>query len=282
MKSLLLFLYSTYPVIKPAVFIAIKRRNPPRLPSSLLASIVRPVGKSDNERLRVPRLRGGLVYHIHGHSGDMIRIRILSRRVKRGFDLRMLARRRINGKLFEYTLYTFLLPVLLSNICVASVNNGGFPKPTVMEMGKKLAKRIRKQRALHCPECIFHQYHIFKAKKGEDEHGDLKPASIAEGGNCSKPYFPNLKTLVWERMVYLIIKELSPSADKVCSFIVTSSLISDMNSKIDMYLANVAKPKLRLCCKMISFINISFYIDIYVEKEKKKEKLTRIKDVKGL
>ncbi|CAN6840675.1 unnamed protein product [Brassica oleracea] len=156
----------------------------------------------------------------------------------------MLARRRINGKLFEYTLYTFLLPVLLSNICVASVNNGGFPKPTVMEMGKKLAKRIRKQRALHCPECsvnvlktgvlmimyltfiflsmdsgikglmllsiyyIFHQYHIFKAKKGEDEHGDLKPASIAEGGNCSKPY------------------------------IVTSSLISDMNSKIDMYLAN--------------------------------------------
>ncbi|CAN6872658.1 unnamed protein product [Brassica oleracea] len=153
----------------------------------------------------------------------------------------MLARRRINGKLFEYTLYTFLLPVLLSNICVASVNNGGFPKPTVMEMGKKLAKRIRKQRALHCPECSvnvlktgvlmimyltfiflsmdrglmllsiyyrFHQYHIFKAKKGEDEHGDLKPASIAEGGNCSKPY------------------------------IVTSSLISDMNSKIDMYLAN--------------------------------------------
>ncbi|CAN6840677.1 unnamed protein product [Brassica oleracea] len=38
---------------------------------------VRPVGKSDNERLRVPRRRGGLVYHIHGHSGDMIRIRIL-------------------------------------------------------------------------------------------------------------------------------------------------------------------------------------------------------------
>ncbi|CAN7001255.1 unnamed protein product [Brassica oleracea var. botrytis] len=157
----------------------------------------------------------------------------------------MLARRRINGKLFEYTLYTFLLPVLLSNICVASVNNGGFPKPTVTEMGKKLAERIRKQRALHCPDCSlnvlktgvlmimclifwsyiiisngirgfmllsiyyrFHQHHIFKAKKGEDEHGDLKPASIAEGGNCSIPY------------------------------IVTSSLISDMNSKIDMYLAN--------------------------------------------
>ncbi|CAN6846645.1 unnamed protein product [Brassica oleracea] len=38
---------------------------------------VRPVGKSDNERLRVRRRRGGLVYHIQGHSGDMIRIRIL-------------------------------------------------------------------------------------------------------------------------------------------------------------------------------------------------------------
>ncbi|CAF1706692.1 unnamed protein product [Brassica napus] len=54
----------------------------------------------------------------------------------------------------------------------------------------------------------FHQHHIFKGKKREDEHGDLKPASIAEGGNCSKPY------------------------------IVTSSLINDMNSKIAMYLAN--------------------------------------------
>ncbi|CAN7077641.1 hypothetical protein Bca4012_076913 [Brassica carinata] len=100
---------------------------------------VRPVGKSDNERLRVPRRRGGLVYHIHGHSGDMIRIRILLKQKK----------------------FSFLLQS-----------------------------------------------------------------------------FPNLKTLVWERMVYLIIKELSPSVDKVCSFIVTSSLISDMNSKIDMYLAN--------------------------------------------
>ncbi|KAH0898771.1 hypothetical protein HID58_048339 [Brassica napus] len=184
--------------------------------------IVRPVGKSDNERLRVRLRLGGLVYHIHGHSGDMIRIRILGvdlisiLGVKRDFDLRMLARRRINGKLFEYTLYTFLLPVLLSNICVASVNNGGFPKPTVTEMGKKLAERIRKQRALHCPDCIFHQHHIFKAKKGEDEHGDLKPASIAEGGNCSIPYFPNLKTLVWEKTVSLIIKELLPSADKGC------------------------------------------------------------------
>ncbi|KAJ4901824.1 hypothetical protein Rs2_15775 [Raphanus sativus] len=37
----------------------------------------RPVGKTDNERLRVRRRRGGLVYNIHGHSGDMIPIRIL-------------------------------------------------------------------------------------------------------------------------------------------------------------------------------------------------------------
>ncbi|CAF1918169.1 unnamed protein product [Brassica napus] len=99
---------------------------------------VRPVGKSDNERLRVRLRLGGLVYHIHGHSGDMIRIRILGQ------------------KKFSFLLQSF----------------------------------------------------------------------------------PNLKTLVWEKTVSLIIKELLPSADKVRSFIVTSSLISDMNSKIDMYLAN--------------------------------------------
>lgn len=38
---------------------------------------VRPVGKTDNEWLRVRRRRGGLVYHIHGHSGDMMRIRMM-------------------------------------------------------------------------------------------------------------------------------------------------------------------------------------------------------------
>ncbi|KAJ6897406.1 hypothetical protein NC651_023311 [Populus alba x Populus x berolinensis] len=38
-------------------------------------------------------------------------------------------------------------------------------------------------------------------------------------------------------MVYLIIKELSPSADEVV-IIVTSSLMKDMNSKTDMYRAN--------------------------------------------
>ncbi|KAI8027574.1 Coatomer subunit gamma-2 [Camellia lanceoleosa] len=44
------------------------------------------------------------------------------------------------------------------------------------------------------------------------------------------------KDLGLRRMVYLIIKELSPSADKV--IIVTSSLMKDMNSKTDMYRAN--------------------------------------------
>ncbi|CAN6856129.1 hypothetical protein Bca4012_042092 [Brassica carinata] len=38
---------------------------------------------------------------------------------------------------------------------------------------------------------------------------------------------------------------------------------------------------LRLCCKMISFISFTFYIDIYVEKEEKEEKLTRSTDIKG-
>ncbi|KAF3544741.1 hypothetical protein DY000_02009970 [Brassica cretica] len=47
------------------------------------------------------------------------------------------------------------------------------------------------------------------------------------------------------RMVYLIIKELSPSSDEV--IIVTSSLMKDMNSKIDMYRANA----IRVLCRII-------------------------------
>ncbi|XP_068320758.1 coatomer subunit gamma-like isoform X1 [Pyrus communis] len=46
------------------------------------------------------------------------------------------------------------------------------------------------------------------------------------------------------RMVYLIIKELSPSADEV--IIVTSSLMKDMNSKTDMYRANA----IRVLCQI--------------------------------
>jgi len=47
------------------------------------------------------------------------------------------------------------------------------------------------------------------------------------------------------RMVYLMIKELSPSADEV--IIVTSSLMKDMNSKTDMYRANA----IRVLCRII-------------------------------
>ncbi|ONM52162.1 Coatomer subunit gamma [Zea mays] len=46
-------------------------------------------------------------------------------------------------------------------------------------------------------------------------------------------------------MVYLMIKELSPSADEV--IIVTSSLMKDMNSKTDMYRANA----IRVLCRII-------------------------------
>ncbi|CAH9100527.1 unnamed protein product [Cuscuta europaea] len=45
-------------------------------------------------------------------------------------------------------------------------------------------------------------------------------------------------------MVYLIIKELSPSADEV--IIVTSSLMKDMNSRTDMYRANA----IRVLCRI--------------------------------
>ncbi|GFP97320.1 coatomer subunit gamma-2, partial [Phtheirospermum japonicum] len=46
------------------------------------------------------------------------------------------------------------------------------------------------------------------------------------------------------RMVYLIIKELSPSSDEV--IIVTSSLMKDMNSRTDMYRANA----IRVLCRI--------------------------------
>ncbi|KAG6572031.1 Coatomer subunit gamma, partial [Cucurbita argyrosperma subsp. sororia] len=46
------------------------------------------------------------------------------------------------------------------------------------------------------------------------------------------------------RMVYLMIKEISPSADEV--IIVTSSLMKDMNSKTDMYRAN----SIRVLCRI--------------------------------
>ncbi|GBG77576.1 hypothetical protein CBR_g24023 [Chara braunii] len=46
------------------------------------------------------------------------------------------------------------------------------------------------------------------------------------------------------RMVYLMIKEISPSSDEV--IIVTSSLMKDMNSKTDLYRANA----IRVLCKI--------------------------------
>ncbi|KAJ6310658.1 hypothetical protein OIU76_015390 [Salix suchowensis] len=52
------------------------------------------------------------------------------------------------------------------------------------------------------------------------------------------------KDLGLRRMVYLIIKELSPSSDEV--IIVTSSLMKDMNSKTDMYRANA----IRVLCRI--------------------------------
>ncbi|CAH9079627.1 unnamed protein product [Cuscuta epithymum] len=52
------------------------------------------------------------------------------------------------------------------------------------------------------------------------------------------------KDIGLRRMVYLIIKELSPSADEV--IIVTSSLMKDMNSRTDMYRANA----IRVLCRI--------------------------------
>ncbi|XVF45264.1 hypothetical protein PTKIN_Ptkin02bG0191400 [Pterospermum kingtungense] len=52
------------------------------------------------------------------------------------------------------------------------------------------------------------------------------------------------KDIGLRRMVYVIIKELSPSADEV--IIVTSSLMKDMTSKTDMYRANA----IRVLCRI--------------------------------
>nr|VDC92993.1 unnamed protein product [Brassica rapa] len=166
---------------------------------------VRPVGKTDNKRLRVRRLRGGLVYYIHGHSRDMIQIRIL------GVDLISILRR-MNWieKFMEYN-------EILKTFEDQEELKEGYGN------GEEACREDKEQRALHCPECIsvnvyktgvlmimcltlflflwiggisglmllsiyyrFHQRHIYKAKKEEDEHDNLKPASIAGGGNCSK------------------------------------------------------------------------------------------------
>ncbi|KAL3701141.1 hypothetical protein R1sor_019163 [Riccia sorocarpa] len=52
------------------------------------------------------------------------------------------------------------------------------------------------------------------------------------------------KDIGLRRMVYLIIKEISPSADEV--IIVTSSLMKDMNSRTDLYRANA----IRVLCRI--------------------------------
>eukprot|EP00246_Nothoceros_aenigmaticus_P011193 TRINITY_DN2969_c0_g2_i1.p1 TRINITY_DN2969_c0_g2~~TRINITY_DN2969_c0_g2_i1.p1 ORF type:complete len:897 (-),score=212.89 TRINITY_DN2969_c0_g2_i1:1516-4206(-) len=52
------------------------------------------------------------------------------------------------------------------------------------------------------------------------------------------------KDIGLRRMVYLMIKEISPSADEV--IIVTSSLMKDMNSKTDLYRANA----IRVLCRI--------------------------------
>ncbi|GFQ00970.1 coatomer subunit gamma-2 [Phtheirospermum japonicum] len=52
------------------------------------------------------------------------------------------------------------------------------------------------------------------------------------------------KDMGLRRMVYLMIKEISPSADEV--IIVTSSLMKDMNSRTDMYRANA----IRVLCRI--------------------------------
>jgi len=66
---------------------------------------------------------------------------------------------------------------------------------------------------------------------------------VADGGN-GRFFFAVTKLFQSKdsnlrRMVYLIIKEICPSADEV--IIVTSSLMKDMNSPIDLYRANAIR-----------------------------------------
>ncbi|KAL0770220.1 hypothetical protein YC2023_048948 [Brassica napus] len=128
---------------------------------------VRPVGKTDNERLRVRRRRG-----------DMIRIRIL------GVDLISILHKM--NWIEKFMAYNEILKTFEDQ---EELKEG-------YGNGEEARREDKEQRALYCPECIglmllsiyyrFHQRHIYKAKKEEDEHDDLKPASIAGGGNCSK------------------------------------------------------------------------------------------------
>uniref|UniRef100_A0A0D3BQP7 Uncharacterized protein n=1 Tax=Brassica oleracea var. oleracea TaxID=109376 RepID=A0A0D3BQP7_BRAOL len=86
--------------------------------------------------------------------------------------------------------------------------------------GEEARREDKEQRALYCPECIFHQRHIYKAKKEEDEHDDLKPASIAGGESFTNDVlslhgfqFYSFETLVEAKEVFFSVTKLSQSKD---------------------------------------------------------------------
>ncbi|KAH0879418.1 LOW QUALITY PROTEIN: hypothetical protein HID58_066812 [Brassica napus] len=120
----------------------------------------------------------------------------------------------------------------------------------------------------------FQRHHIFTAKNGEDEHGDLKTTFISAAKEVffSVTKLPQSKE-VWEKKVYLIIKEFSPPADKNPNTY-TVGIVSDKFCKKNIFLRWLRYHDrcilLRLCCKMISFIGFTLYIDIYKNKRKKK------------
>ncbi|WZY70435.1 hypothetical protein YC2023_002675 [Brassica napus] len=120
--------------------------------------------------------------------------------------------------LCRHSFYLFSSPIFVLPLASGPVLTMGYGN------GEEACREDKEQRALHCPECMlnhsslnkkntqlrifewsyitvssgisglmllsiyyrFHQRHIYKAKKEEDEHDNLKPASIAGGGNCSK------------------------------------------------------------------------------------------------
>ncbi|GJN08551.1 hypothetical protein PR202_ga26486 [Eleusine coracana subsp. coracana] len=96
----------------------------------------------------------------------------------------------------------------------------------------------------------------YMKKDDDDEDGHHQAIIFAQSrrdthkGEATEVFFATTKLFQSKdaglrRLVYLMIKELSPSSDEV--IIVTSSLMKDMNSKTDMYRANA----IRVLCRII-------------------------------
>ncbi|KAL5987058.1 hypothetical protein ACLOJK_041054 [Asimina triloba] len=99
------------------------------------------------------------------------------------------------------------------------------------------------------PEGLTHMFAMLVNDTGMFMSSSFHPDLIACIVEATEVFFAVTKLFQSKdtglrRMIYLMIKELSPSADEV--IIVTSSLMKDMNNKTDVYRANA----IRVLCRI--------------------------------